>query len=216
MELIFILLLWAVVALLGYRLWVLRKTYGSFRHILEQFPARIRSGLGVVGDRELKDIQEKFFRLEQQVHARKVSVTTAEKFSHQFREYLQEVESPEPSDKSFSAMDGSVPRPRSIMWKGLRFTLSDSIWLQMGVVPKEDIEDDQVQAMVQGPFCRVCLKRLVGRDRVQVAEVPAQCHNCGLSWSIESDNRSMPLGDLKRMVYDMLARKVRTSRDVQC
>jgi len=190
-------------------------------HIFEQLPDWIRSGLGVVGVRELKSIQEKFFRLEQQVHLRKVSVTTAEKFSHQFQEWFEEVESPverlEPSDDSLAAMDGPVPRPRSIMGKGLRFTLSDSMWLQIGVVSKEDVEDDQVQAMVQGPFCRVCLKRLVGRDRVQVAEVPAQCHNCGLSWSIhESDHRSMPLGDPKRMAYDMLDRKVRTSRNVQC
>lgn len=220
MELIFI-LLWAMVALLGYQLWVLRKTYGAFRHIFEQLPDWIRSRLGVVGVEELENIQEKFFRLEQQVHVRKVSLTTAEKLSHQFPNCFEGVESSADrlklSDDSLSPMDGPVPRPRSIMWKGLRFTLSDSMWLQIGVVPKEDVEDDQVQAMVQGPFCRVCLKRLVGRDRVQIAEVPAQCHNCGLFWSIhESDHRSMQLGDLKRMVYDMLDRKVRTSRNVQC
>ena len=100
---------------------------------------------------------------------------------------------------------------------GLRFTLSDSFWLQMKVVPKEDMEDDQVQAMVQGPFCRVCLKRLVVRDRLQVAVVPAQCQNCGWSWSMhDSEQPSMPVSDLKRMVYDMFNQNVRASRKFQC
>lgn len=112
----------------------------------------------MVGVRELKNIQEKFFCLEPQVHVRKCPAPTAEKFSHHFPECFQEVGSPvgrlQPSDDLLSAMDGLVPRPRSIMWEGLRFTLNDSIWLQIGVVPKEDVEDAQVQAMEQGPFCR--------------------------------------------------------------
>ncbi len=219
MELIFF-VLWTVVVLLGYQLWVLWKTHGSFPQILKELPDGIRFGLGVVGLRELKNIQENIYRLEQQVHMRKVPGTTAEKFSQHFQEYFQKVEFSvdclEPLDDSLSAMDGPVPRPRSIMWKGLRFTLSDSIWFQAGVVSNEDVEDDQVQDMVQGPFCRKCLKRLVGRVRVQVAGVPAQCHNCGLSWSIHKlDYPEMPLGELKRLVYGMLDRKVRMSRKVQ-
>lgn len=103
------------------------------------------------------------------------------------------------------------------MWKGLRYTLSDSIWFQMEAVSNKDEEDDQVQSMAQGPFCRGCLKRLVGKVPVQVSGVPDRCHNCGLSWSIhELDYPEMPLGDLKRMVYDMLDRKVKMSRNVQC
>jgi len=101
---------------------------------------------------------------------------------------------------SLSWTDPSLDLGRSI-WSGLRFTLSDSIRLQMGVVPNEDVEDDQVQAMPQGLFCLLCLKRLVGRDRLQVAAVPVQCRNCGLSWSMhESVHLGMPLGDLKRIV----------------
>lgn len=57
----------------------------------------------------------------------------------------------------------------------------------------------------------------MGRVPVQVSGGPAQCHNCGLSSSIhELDYPEMSLGDLKRMVYDMLDRKVRMSRNVQC
>lgn len=175
----------------------------------------------MVDVRALKTIQAEFVRLEQQVYFRKVLGVKAREYFQQFQECIQKGE---PSvnglasfEGSVSHIDRSVPRPRSIMWKGLRFTLSDSIWFQMGVVSNEDVEDDQVQSMVQGPFCRGCLKRWVGRVPAQISYVPAQCHNCGLSWSIhELDDPEMPLRDLKRMVYDMLDQKVRMSRNVQC
>lgn len=220
MELILI-LLWMVVVILSYQLWVLRKTHGSFLQILKELSDRIRSGLGAVDVRELKPIQAEFFCLEQQVHFRKVLGVKAGEYFQQFQKCFHKgersVDGLEPFEDSVSDMDGSVPRPRSIMWNGLRFTLSDSIWCKTGVVPNEDVEDDQVQSMVQGPFCRGCLKRLVGRVPAQISYVPAQCHNCGLSWSIhELDDPEMPLCDLKRMVYDMLDQKVTMSRNVQC
>ncbi len=176
---------------------VLRKTYGSFPQILKKLPDRIRLGLGVVDVRKLKNIQEDFFRLEQQLSIRKVLGTTAGKISQQFQECFPKVELSvyclEPFYASRSAGEGSVPRPRSIMWKGLRFILSHSIWFQTGVVSNEDVEDSQVQSMVQWQFGRGCLKRLVGRVPVQVSGVPGQCHNCGLSWSIhELDYPEVP------------------------
>lgn len=220
MELILI-LLWMVVVLLSYQLWVFRKTHGSFLQILKELSDRIRSGLGVVDVRELKPIQAKFYLLEQKVHFSRVLGVKAGEYFQQFQECFHKgelsVDGLEPFEDSVSDMDGSVPRPRSIMWKGLRFTLSDSMWFQTGVVPNEEVEDDQVQSMVQGPFCRGCLKRLVGRGPAQISYVPAQCHNCGLSWSIhELDDPEMPLRDLKRMVYNMLDQKVRMNRNVQC
>ncbi|MEO7863232.1 MAG: hypothetical protein ABIU05_22900 [Nitrospirales bacterium] len=62
MELI-IFVLWTVVVLLGYQLWVLWKTHGSFPKILKELPDRIRSGLGVEVVRELKNIQGNFIVL---------------------------------------------------------------------------------------------------------------------------------------------------------
>ena len=220
MEVILI-LFWMVVVLLSYQLWVLLKRHGSFLRILKELFGRIRSGLGAVDVRELKTIQAEWFRLEQQGNLRKVLGVKAGEYFQQFQECFHKgelsVDGLEPFEDSVSDMDESDPRPRSIMWKGLRFTLSDSFWFQMGVVPNEDVEDDQVQSMVQGPFCRGCLKRLVGRVPAQISYVPAQCHNCGLSWSIhELDYPEMPLRDLKRMVYNMLDQKVRMSRNVQC
>ncbi|WNM58896.1 hypothetical protein [Candidatus Nitrospira allomarina] len=184
MELMLI-LLWMVVVLLSYQFWVLGKTHGSFLQILKELSGRIRGRLEVVDVRELKTIQAKFFRLEQQVYFRKVLGVKAGAYFQQFHKCFHKGE---PSVDGLASFEDSVfhlgrtdPRPRSIIWKGLRFTLSDSIWFQTGVVPNEDVEDDQVQSMVQGPFCRGCLKRLVGRIPAQISYVPAQCHNCGLS-----------------------------------
>jgi hypothetical protein len=102
-------LLWALVTLLGYRLWIWLKTNGSFQQILDQFRYRIRSGLGAVGIKELETVQENFSRLEQQVHARLAHLKTAEEFSHQIQKCPQEIDLPfvhfEQSGDSPSAMD---------------------------------------------------------------------------------------------------------------
>ena len=213
--------LWAVMAFLGYRFWIWWKTNRSFQQILDQLRNRIRFGLRVGSVKELEAVQDNFLRLERQVHARLSYLKTEGKSSHPLQTSPPEI-APlfvpfgQPGD-SISSMNASFSRPRSIVRNGLRFTLSDSIWSHMGVARREDIEDGQVQAMVQGPFCGACLKRLVGRDRVYAAEVPAQCRHCGFSWSKqEFDSLTISLLELKRQVYDNLDRELRTNRKVQC
>jgi hypothetical protein len=198
MELIAIFLL-VVLTFLSYRLWIWWKTNGSGQRVLDQLPYRIRSKLGLVSINELKAVQEHLLSLEHQVHA---GLALLEK-TRPIRKYPQEINFLdvhfEQSRNLISAKDVSFPRPRSIVWNGLRFTLSDSIWSYMEVMPREDLVDSQIQAMVQGPFCRGCLKRLARKDRIHAAEVPAQCRHCGLSWSNEaSDNLPISLVDLKR------------------
>ncbi|MEJ2230110.1 MAG: hypothetical protein P8X46_02860 [Nitrospirales bacterium] len=200
--------LWAVVTFVGYRLWIWLKTNRS-QQILDHFRYQIRSGLKAVGIKELETVQENFSCLEQQVRARLSHVKIAENFSHQIQKCPQEINPPlvhfEQSGDSIYPKDAPSPRSRSIEWNGLRFTLSDSFWAHMGVTRREDLEDGQLQTMVQGPFCRVCLKRLVGRDRTHTAEVPAHCPHCGLSWGNQQyDSLSISLVDLKGQVYDHL------------
>ncbi len=214
-------LLWGVVTLLGYVLWILWKANGVFQQILDQLRYRIRSGLRVASVNELEVVQENLLRLEEHVHVQMASLNTKEKFSPQLQKCPQTMDPSfvrlEQSGDSTIVMDVPLPRPRSIVWNGLRFTLSDSLWAHMGVMPRKKAEDGQIQALVHGPFCRVCLKRLVERDRVYAAEVPGQCRHCGVSWSNqEFDRLPISLVDLKRKVYDSLDRKLRTSRGVQC
>jgi hypothetical protein len=213
--------LWVVMAFLAYRFWLWWKANSSFQKFLDQLRCRIRFVLKVGSVKELEAVQDNLYRLEQQVHARLSHLKTSENFSHQLQKYPQGIDPPivsfEHSGASISLMNAPFSRPRSIVRHGLRFTLSDSIWSHMGEATREDLEDGQVQAMVQGPFCRVCLKRLVGRDRVHTAEVPAQCRYCGFSWSNQEFNSlSISLFELKCQVYDSLARELRTNRRIQC
>jgi hypothetical protein len=221
MEWTVILLLALGAFLVGYRLWVRLKAKILCLPVLENLRYRIRSALRVASAHELEAIQEKLLRLEEQIPARQAHLSPVKEFSPQREKYPQIIPSPvvpfDPSVSCTSKMEELVTRSRSIVWSDLRFTLSDSIWLHVGVTPGEDLDDSQVQSMVQGPFCRGCLKRLVGRNRVLADEVPAQCHHCGLSWrNLGSHRLSIMLLDLKRQVYDNLDRKLRTSPKLPC
>jgi hypothetical protein len=182
MELIALFLL-AVVTFLIYRVWIRWKSYGSGQRVIDQLSCRMRSKLGLASINELKAVQEHLLSLEHQMHA---ELALLEK-THLLRKYHQEIDFMnghlEQSRKQFSAKNESFPRPRSMMWNGLRFTLSDSLWSYMDETTREDLADSQVQAMVQGPFCRGCLKRLARRDHNYAHEVPTQCRHCGLYWS---------------------------------
>jgi hypothetical protein len=209
-----------VVLFVGYRFWISQHAMDSCQAILEQLRGRIRSGLKVVGVNQLEAIQENLSRLEQQVVSHLPHKKSSEKFSPQLSKSLQAIDDSfvqiEQSWSSTPARNLSIPRSRSIMWNGLRFTLSDAIWSYLGLIPMEDIEDAQVQVMVQGPFCRACLKRLVERYSVPAAEVPKHCRHCGLSWNNQkSDCLPISLVELKRRVFDDLDRKSRASRMVQ-
>lgn len=208
-----------VLLFVGYRFWISRHAMDSCQAILEHLRGRIRSGLRVVGENQLEAIQENLCRLEQQVLSHLSSKNSSEKFSPHPPKYLQAIDHSfiqiEQFRSSTPARDLSIPRSRSITWNGLRFTLSDAIWSYLGLIPMQDIDKDQVQRMVQGPFCRVCLKRLVGRFSVPSAEVPKHCRHCGSSWSNKkSDCLPISLVELKRRVFDDLDRKSRASRVV--
>ena len=194
----------AIVIFLSYRLWHWWKTNGS-DHILEKLSYRIRLKLGVVSNNELKVVQEHLLSLEYQMHTRLAHLENP----RQFTKYPSSIDFLNIPFKhvpsSNPAKEDSFLRPRSIVWNGLRFTFSDSIWSYVEVNPREILSDSQVQAMVQGPFCRNCLKRLTRRNPVHAAEVPAQCHYCGLSWNnAASVNLPVSLADLKRRLVTAL------------
>jgi len=204
MDLIAIISL-AVVIFLSYCLWSWWKTNGS-GHVMEKFFYQIRLKFGVVSIHELKVVQEHLLYLEHQVHARLAFLENR----RQLRGKTHSIDvlnvSYQEDQNPTSVKEGSFLRPRSIVWNGLRFTLSDSVWSYIEEVSREDLMDSQVQVMVQGPFCRHCLKRLIRKNRVHAAEVPAQCHYCGLPWNnAESDKLPVSLVDLKRRFITALS-----------
>lgn len=103
-----------------------------------------------------------------------------------------------------------IVRPRSIVRLGVRLTLSDGLWAHLGAECVEEMEDHLIDAMVQGPFCPICLKRVVRRDHSKLVEVPGKCRFCGVSWDDpEAEKFPMQLIDLKRQVFKQLDQEYR-------
>lgn len=214
--------MWIAVIALAFILWFWWNRGLSLRKIWISLRNQIRSGFGVVGVDELEAVQHDLRHLEQQMHSRLSHLEALVKFSPHFQEHHHEIRQSflpsAPSNTTTSPMPSTSSRPRTIVWGGLRFTLSDSLWSHTGVISGEDVglNDSHIQNMVQGPFCRVCLKRLVGRATDPAAEIPAQCRHCGVSWSRQTpDALRISLVDLKRQVYLSLVQEFRTGGSVQ-
>ena len=210
-----------VVILLACGLWVWWKKGGSFQSSCERLRHRIRSGLQVVSHDEMVKTQERFRRLERQVEARLTTLEAATKISNQFQYFSKEIDRRimqlETSGASgVSSETTAVHRPRSIIRRGLRFTLSDAIWANVGVKAVGDMGDSLIQSMILGPFCLVCLKWFVDRHRTQGStEVEAKCRHCGVPWNgHDTEGVPVPLIDLKREIYDHLDREYRVRKRI--
>ncbi|GJL65309.1 MAG: hypothetical protein NPIRA05_02800 [Nitrospirales bacterium] len=93
---------------------------------------------------------------------------------------------------------------KSILCLGVRVTLTDQIWHGLGKINPQDLSDLQIRQYIQGPFCRNCLRSLVvGGVEDGEKSVRAQCRYCSLVWRKDS-NSPLPLGQVKREVYDYL------------
>jgi hypothetical protein len=212
-----------VVALvLAYALWVWWKAGPNREPLCGRVRHRICTALRAVSRDEMRVMKEHIQDREQQVENRLTKVETAAKFSHQLQCVSKEI------DRRLTQLErGEGPhisietrkrqRPRSLVRLGVRVTLSDGLWAHLGTDLVEDIEDHLIDAMVQGPFCPGCLKRVVGRDRhKKFSEVPAQCRYCGVSLD-GPGTIAYPLSiiDLKRQVYQQLDQEFRAGKTMQ-
>lgn len=209
-----------VVALvLAYALWV-RWRAGQTRVPLSgRLRHRICTALRAVSRDEMRVLTEHIQDREQQLENRLTKVETAAKFSHQLQYVSKEIDRrltqlERAEGPRISRETRKRQRPRSLVRFGVRVTISDGLWAHLGTDLVENIEDHLVNAMVQGPFCPVCLKRVVGRDRhKKFPEIPAQCRYCGVSWD-GSGTIEYPLSiiDLKRQVYQQLDQEFRAGK----
>ena len=207
-----------VVALvLAYALWIWWKDGKTWQPFCGRVRYRIRSAIGVVSQDEMSLMQKHFQRKEQEWESRVTKLEATAKFSNQLQYVSKEIERrltqlEQSEDPNKSSEDiGQALQPRSIVRLGVRVTLSDVLWAHLGTEHVDEIEDHLIASMVQGPFCPVCLKRVVGRDRhKKLAEVPAQCRYCGVSWDCQGTvDYPMSLIDLKRQVYKELDQEYR-------
>lgn len=211
-----------VVVVLAYALWVWWNDGKTWQPFFGRARRRIRSALGVVSRDEMSRMQEHFQHREQQWESRVIKLEATTKFSHQLQYVSKEIERrltrlEQSKDPNMSLEDiGRVLQPRSIVRFGVRLTLSDVLWSHLGTERVDEIEDHLIDAMVQGPFCPVCLKRVIGRDRSKkITEVPEQCRYCGISWDCQgSVDYPLSLINLKRQVYENLDQEYRAGRRI--
>jgi hypothetical protein len=170
----------------------------------------------------MRVMQEQLQHLKQQAETRLTSLEATAKFSTQLQYVSKEIDRrltqlEMSEDTKKDSGTACFQRPRSIVRFGLRLTLSDALWAHLGISRVEDIEDSLIDSMLQGPFCPVCLKRWMGRDRSKNAmEVPAQCRHCGVSWDRQGMvDLPISLVQLKRGVYDKLDEEYRAAGTIQ-
>ena len=213
---------WVVVLALGYGIWVWWKDGRSLRPFCGRMLRWIRSTLGVASRDEVKHLHEQLKSMEQQWEARLTKVEATAKFSTQLESASKETDrrlGELERSKSLKPLSENRPvsRPRSVVRFGLRLTLGDALWGHLGMSPAEAIEDRVIDSALQGPFCPVCLKRVVGRNRTNLSEcIPPHCRHCGVSWdSQEPVDLDISLVDLKRQVYVQLDQEYRANGIIQ-
>ncbi|MEX0828721.1 MAG: hypothetical protein WD032_00590 [Nitrospirales bacterium] len=208
-----------VVLVLAYAWWVWWKAGHTPEPMCGRVRHRIRTVLGAVSREEMHVMNEHIQARELQLENRLTKLETAAKFSHQLHYVSKEIDRrltqlERAEGPQISLETEKSQQPRSLVRLGVRVTLSDGIWAHLGTDLVGDIENHLIDAMVQGPFCPVCLKRVAGRDRhTTFPEVPAQCRYCGISWE-GPGTIEYPLSiiDLKRQVYQQLDQEIRSGK----
>ena len=208
-----------VVVLLGACLWLWRNREGSIQQGWRRLLARVRLGLGASSRQEVERINAQLTALAHQMEGRVKALENESLLSHQLQEFSRVIDRrllqlEQAGSSSHPSREEDISRPRSILHYGLRFTLSEALWSYVGVKRLSDLGEAQFVTLIQGPFCRMCLKRMVGRDRGQSGTIiPDHCRFCGVPWNSHEAQQSPPTdGGLKREVYESLDEKWRAIR----
>ena len=134
-----------------------------------------------------------------------------ENLSIDLRRRLNRLEAPgHQGNSEHQTSQGIVPR--TVLRFGVRVTLTDLIWKDLGIVQSWDLTDSQIDKVVRGPFCRNCLHSLVGSYFGQgERHVRPQCLHCSLTWREPSGSSMMTLPQFKREVYEWLDTEYRNT-----
>lgn len=205
-----------IVLVLAYVLWVWWKDGRTWLPCSHRVRRRFRSALGVVSRDEMRELETYVQNRQQEWEARVTKLEATAKFSNKLQYVSKEIErrltqlelSEGPNTPSEAA---GVQLPRSLIRLGVRLTLSDALWTHLGSESVDEMGDHLINSLVQGPFCPVCLKSLVGRGQNRKSTtVPESCRHCGVSWDSQgSVDHPISSIDLKRRVYEQLDREYR-------
>lgn len=204
------LVMWLLVVALVYVGWRWHKNGTVIEELSRYIQRVLRKGLGAADKETVRDIQKQLNQVQHQLDARLVPLETPCPPESQTS---KELEDRGVSDVLSAVEDVQVGRPRdsSLTWHGLRFTLSNWFWTQVGKTTSNNVTDEQLSSMIHGPFCPGCLKRLAERVSDSLTSVvPARCQSCGLPWNNSHLPSDPPLHviDLKRRIYEHLQREI--------
>jgi len=198
-----------VVLLLWLWAWTTRNTGPGGR--LMRVKETIRGWLGAIGKDDFINEGERFERQFKELASRLSHVEGGlthqdrlEDLSIDLRRRLHLLE--QSSSQEISGLPPSQPGiPRSLLRLGVRITLSDLIWKELGIVHPQNLTDHQLDTVFQGPFCRNCLRSLVTMDFNEGEKsVRYQCRHCSLSWRVDHTSLTIPLCQFKRELYELL------------
>jgi len=105
-------------------------------------------------------------------------------------------------------MTGQSPRQvgsGSILRLGVRLTFTDRLWDILGIANPSQLTDEHIDKILQGPFCRNCLRSLIARSPQDGnRHLQTTCRHCSLIWRSPPDAPSLSLLKWKRHVYNRL------------
>ena len=192
-------------------LWARTKKTAAPGGVGGKMKGKIRGWVDAVGQEDFLTGEERVERLQREMTARLSNVERG--LTHQDRledlavdlrrrlHVLEQSSSTEISEPH--ATQQTIPR--SVLRLGIRMTLTDLIWKELGIVQPWDLSDQQIHKVFQGPFCRNCLRSLVALNLVDgERSVRHQCRHCLLSWRVDPTTTTVPLCRLKRELYEML------------
>jgi len=200
-----------IVLVLAYALWVWWKDGRTWLPFSHRVRRRLQSALGVVSRDEMRELEVYVQDRQQEWEARVTKLEATAKFSNQLQYVSKEIErrltqlelSEGPNMPSQAV---GVQHPRSLVRLGVRLTLSDALWAHLGAESVDEMGDHLIDSLVQGPFCPVCLKWLVGRGQDRKSDTVLEpCRHCGVSWDCQGAvDHPISSIDLKRRVYEQL------------
>lgn len=214
--------LWIVVLIVTvvivFWLWVRTKKNAAPGDLLAKIKVKIRGWLGAVGQEDFAQGEERVDRLHKELTIRLTNVERGltqqnrlEDLAVDLRRRLYRLEHTS-SQEYFESHAGERSFPRSVQRFGIRMTLTDLIWKDLGIIQPLDLPDHHFDKVFQGPFCRNCLRSLVALKLVDGERVVRhQCRHCLLPWRVDPTTTTTPLRKIKRELYQLLDAEYRKS-----
>ena len=198
--------------------WAQWRTSGAYSNVCSTFKKRILLWLRAVDQAELSNLKQQFEVQRSELSARLDNLEVTLRHQGRLENWATEVNgricrlelSQKPHGKEGTRHTGFS---KSMLCLGVRVTLTDKMVHELGMLPPQELPDSQIGQMIQGPFCRNCLRSLVIQNSVEEEKsVRTQCRYCSLAWREESP---IPLSllQIKREVYEYLDAAYRNDRN---